>query len=173
MHAGPARLLLTGAKNTRRSELRKRFARFRSIEAEEPDFRSPSSLAASVLRPAVAVSPSNASIARRVQRRDSGLGSRAARPRIPPMGQCQAGLAENHAAAVKQSKIRIEKTIGTIRAYLKPTIVTAAKHMTSVHAVPRMTANVWRGRPPSCHANIAVNTRKIEKKSPKPTKKSQ
>ena len=103
----------------------------------------------------------------------TSLGSRAARPKTHAMGQREAGFAESHAAAVKQSKIRLEKTIGTMKAYLKPTIVTAAKHMTSAHAVPRMTAKVWRGRPPSCHANTAVNTRKMEKKNPKPTKKSQ
>jgi len=60
-----------------------------------------------------------------------------------------------------------------IKAYLKDKIVTAAKQMTSAHAVPRMSAKVRSGRPASCHANTAVNTRKTEKKSPKPTKKSQ
>ena len=89
------------------------------------------------------------------------------------MSQRQAGFAESHAAAAKQSKIRIENTIGTTKAYLKAKIVTAAKQITSVHAVPRITAKLWRERPPSCHANTAVNTRKMEKKNPKPTKKSQ
>jgi hypothetical protein len=54
----------------------------------------------------------------------------------------QVGLAESQAAAVKQSKIKIEKTIGTIKAYFRHTIVIAAKQMTSAHAVPRRSAKV-------------------------------
>jgi len=57
-----------------------------------------------------------------------------------PAATSQARFAESHAAAVKQSKIKIEKTIGMINAYLTLTIVTAEKQMTSAHAVPRMSA---------------------------------
>ena len=89
------------------------------------------------------------------------------------MGQRQAGFPTSQAAAVKHNRIRIERMIGTTKAYLKDKIVTVAKQITSVHAVPRITAKLWRERPPSCHANTAVNTRKMEKKNPKPTKKSQ
>jgi hypothetical protein len=88
-------------------------------------------------------------------------------------GQRQADFAESQAAAVKHNKIKIERIIGTTKAYLKARIVTAAKHITSAHAGPRMIFQAWRERPPSCHANTAVNIRKVLKKSPKPTKKSQ
>lgn len=85
----------------------------------------------------------------------------------------QVGFAESHAAPVKHSKIKIENAIGMMKAYLKLTIVTTAKQMTSAHAVPRISAKVSARRPASCQANTATNTRKTEKKSPKPTKKSQ
>jgi hypothetical protein len=35
--------------------------------------------------------------------------------------------------------------------------VMAAKQTANAHAVPRMSAKVSAGRPPSCHANIAAN----------------
>jgi len=66
-------------------------------------------------------------------------------------------LAESHAAAVKHNVIRIEKAMGMIKRYLQLTTVMTAKQTANAHAVPRMSARVAGGRPPSCHANIAAN----------------
>ena len=66
-------------------------------------------------------------------------------------------FAESHAAAVKHSVITIEKTIGRIKRYRQLTTVMAAKQRANAHAVPRISAKVAVGRPPSCHANIAAN----------------
>ena len=66
-------------------------------------------------------------------------------------------LAESHAAAVKHNVIKTEKAMGMIKRYLQLTIVMAAKERANAHAVPRMSAKVASGRPPSCHANIAAN----------------
>jgi hypothetical protein len=66
-------------------------------------------------------------------------------------------LVESHAAAVKHTVITIEKAIGRIKRYLQLTTVMAAKQRANVHAVPRMSARVALGRPPSCHANVAAN----------------
>jgi hypothetical protein len=66
-------------------------------------------------------------------------------------------LAESHAAAVKHNVITIEKAMGMIKRYLQLTTVMAAKHRANAHAVPRMSAKVAAGRPPSCYANIAAN----------------
>ncbi len=68
----------------------------------------------------------------------------------------QIGGAESHAAAIKHTVITIEKTIGRIKRYLQLTTVMAAKQTANPHAVPRMSAKVCAGRPPSCHANIAA-----------------
>jgi len=68
----------------------------------------------------------------------------------------QVGFAESHAAEIKHSVITIEKTIGRIKRYLQLTSVMAAKQAAKAHAVPRMSAKVSAGRPPSCHANIAA-----------------
>src|SRR5580704_16452048 len=48
-------------------------------------------------------------------------------------GERQASFAESQAAAEKQSRIEIEKAIGTIKAYLRDRIATAAKHTTRAH----------------------------------------
>jgi hypothetical protein len=63
---------------------------------------------------------------------------------------------ESHAAAVKHTVITIEKTMGRIKRYLQLTTVMAAKQTANAHAVPRMSAKVSAGSPPSCHANIAA-----------------
>jgi hypothetical protein len=86
----------------------------------------------------------------------------------------QAGfLAESQAAAIRQLVIRVEKTMGVVKAYLKFNAVMATKQMASAHAVFRMRADTSAGRPLNCHANTAANTRNTEKKSPKALKKSQ
>ncbi len=72
-------------------------------------------------------------------------------------GGVEACFAESHAAAVKHNVITIEKVIGRINRYLQLTTVMAAKQRANAHAVPRMSAKVAGGRPPSCHANIAAN----------------
>ena len=73
------------------------------------------------------------------------------------MGQpLQIDRAESHAAAIKQTVITAEKTIGRIKRYLQLTTVMAAKQAANAHVVPRMSAKVCRGRPPSCHANTAA-----------------
>ena len=54
----------------------------------------------------------------------------------------QTCLLVSHAAAVRQQRIRIEKTMGMIKAYLQDTAVTAAKHPASAQAVPRIAVNV-------------------------------
>ena len=69
----------------------------------------------------------------------------------------QIGFAESHAAAVKQTVITIEKTIGRIKRYLQLTTVMATKQRARAHTVTRMTAKVSAVRPPSCHANTAAN----------------
>src|ERR1022692_936758 len=68
----------------------------------------------------------------------------------------QIGCAESQAAAIKHTVITIEKTIGRIKRYLQLTTVMAAKQTANAHPVPRMSAKVSAGRPPSCHANIAA-----------------
>jgi hypothetical protein len=83
--------------------------------------------------------------------------------------QPQVRLAERHAAAAKQRKIAIENTSGITKKYLKLRIAKAPKQVTSAHAVPRISASVPAGTPPSCQAKIAENTRKTVTKSPKPT----
>ena len=82
-------------------------------------------------------------------------------------------FAESHAAAVKHTVIRIEKTIGVVKAYLQLKAVTATKQMASAHAMLRTRAKVSAGSPPSSHANTAANKRNTEKKSPNALKKSQ
>src|SRR4029077_20192544 len=68
----------------------------------------------------------------------------------------QIGYATSHAAAIKHTVIAIEKTIGRIKRYLQLTTVMAAKQTANVQTVPRISAKVSAGRPPSCHANIAA-----------------
>jgi hypothetical protein len=74
-----------------------------------------------------------------------------------PNGGTETCLAESHAAAVKHNVITIEKTMGMMKRYLTLTTVIAAKQRANAHVVPRMSAKVAVGRPPSCHANIAAN----------------
>jgi hypothetical protein len=65
-------------------------------------------------------------------------------------------VADSQAAAIKHTVITIEKTIGRIKRYLQLTTVMAAKQAANAHAVPRMSAKVSAGRPPSCHARMAA-----------------
>jgi hypothetical protein len=83
------------------------------------------------------------------------------------------GFADSHAAAIKQTVIRVEKTMGVVKAYLQLKAVTATKQMASAHAMLRTRAKVSAGSPPSSHANTAANKRNTEKKSPNALKKSQ
>jgi hypothetical protein len=87
--------------------------------------------------------------------------------KVPPV------FAESHAAAVKHTVIRVEKTMGVVKAYLQLKAVTATKQMASAHAMLRTRAKVSAGSPPSSHANTAANKRNTEKKSPNALKKSQ
>ena len=66
-------------------------------------------------------------------------------------------FAESHAAAAKQIVITIEKAMGRIKRNLQLTIVMTAKHRANAHAVPRKSAKLAAGRPPSCQAKIAAN----------------
>jgi len=66
-------------------------------------------------------------------------------------------FAESHAATVKQIVITIEKAMGKMKRYLQLTTVMAAKQSANAHRVPRMSARLAAGRPPSCHARIAAN----------------
>src|SRR5579863_1035204 len=78
----------------------------------------------------------------------------------PPLhraGGMETCFPESHAAATKHTVITIEKTMGRIKRYLQLTTVMAAKQRASAHTVTRMDAKVATGRPPSCHANTAVN----------------
>jgi hypothetical protein len=72
-------------------------------------------------------------------------------------GGVETFFAESHAAAVKHNVTTIEKAIGRIKRYFQLTTVMAAKQRANAHAVPRISAKVAAGRPPSCHANIAAN----------------
>jgi len=56
---------------------------------------------------------------------------------------------ESHAAAVKHTVITIEKAMGRIKRYLQLTTVMAAKQRANAHAVPRRSAKVAGGRPPT------------------------
>ena len=50
------------------------------------------------------------------------------------MGTC---FAESHAAAIKHTVIRVEKTMGMVKAYLQLKAVIATKQMASAHAMLR------------------------------------
>jgi hypothetical protein len=82
-------------------------------------------------------------------------------------------FAERHAAAIKHTVIRVEKTMGVVKVYPQLKTVTATKQMASDHAMLRMRAKVSAGSPPISHANTAANKRNTEKKSPNALKKSQ
>jgi hypothetical protein len=97
-------------------------------------------------------------------------------PKIGPVAfpiEVQLVFAESHAAAVKHTVIRVEKTMGVVKAYLQLNAVTATKQIASAHAMLRTRAKVSAGSPPSSHANTAANKRNTEKKSPNALKKSQ
>jgi len=82
-------------------------------------------------------------------------------------------LADSPAAAVKHNVIAIEKAMGMMKRYLQLTTVMAAKQKANAHAVPRMSAKVAAGRPPSCHANIAANRKNTPTENPAAAKRSQ
>ena len=82
-------------------------------------------------------------------------------------------FAESHAAAERHTVIRVEKTMGMVKAYLQLKAVIATKQMASAHAMARTRAKVSAGSPASSHANTAANKRNTEKKSPNALKKSQ
>ena len=81
--------------------------------------------------------------------------------------------AESHAAAIKHMVIRLEKTIGIVKANVQLKAVTATKQIARDHAMPRMRVRISAGRLLSCQDNTAANTTKTEKKNPKALKKSQ
>src|ERR1700720_3951676 len=93
--------------------------------------------------------------------------------RIPRRESYEAGLGDSHAAASKQTVIRVEKTMGVVKAYLQLKAVTATKQMASAQAMLRTRAKISAGSPASSHANTAANKRNAEKKSPNALKKSQ
>jgi len=98
------------------------------------------------------------------------------RPKTGPVAfatKAQLVFAESHAAAVKHTVIRIEKTRGVVKAYLQLNAVIAAKQTASAHAMLCTRAKVSAGSPPSSHANTAAKKRNTEKKSPNALKKSQ
>ena len=86
--------------------------------------------------------------------------------------QVQLVFAESHAAAIKHTVIRAEKTMGVVKAYLQLNTVTATKQMASAHAMLRTRVKVSAGSPPSSHATTAANKRNTEKKRPNALKKS-
>lgn len=73
---------------------------------------------------------------------------------------------ESHAAAIKHTVIRVEKTIGVVKAYLQLKAVTAAKQMASAHAMLRTQAKVSPLSPPRSHANTTANKKKNGEKKP-------
>src|SRR6185503_2879033 len=83
------------------------------------------------------------------------------------------GLAESHAAAIKQTVITAEKTMGIVKANRQLKAVIATKQTTRFHAIPRTRTRVSAGRRLSCHAYSPVNTRTTERKNPNALKKSQ
>ncbi len=96
--------------------------------------------------------------------------------RVAPVAfpiKAQAIFAESHAAAIKHTVTRVEKTMGVVKAYLQLKAVIATKQMASAHAMLRTRAKVSAGSRPSSHANTAANKRNTEKKSPNALKKSQ
>jgi hypothetical protein len=51
-------------------------------------------------------------------------------------------FAESHAAAIKHTVIRVEKTMGVVKAYLQLKAVTATKQVASAHAMLRTVQTV-------------------------------
>jgi len=61
----------------------------------------------------------------------------------------QLAFTDSHAAAIKDTVIRVEKTMGVVKAYLQLKAVTATKQMASAHAMLRTRAKVSAGSPPT------------------------
>lgn len=76
------------------------------------------------------------------------------------------GSAQIHAAAIKHPVIRVEKTMGIVKANLQLKVVTARKQMASAHVIPPIRATISAGNLLNCQANTAANTRNTEKKNP-------
>ena len=75
-------------------------------------------------------------------------------------------FAESHAAAIKNTVITNEKTMGTVKAYLQLKTVIATKQMASAHEMLRTRAAVSAGSPLSSHARYCREQKKHgEKKS--------
>src|SRR5216684_6404921 len=106
--------------------------------------------------------------------RESFHGARSVRA-LPVLSEAkvQAVFAGSHAAAIKHTVIRAEKTMGVVKAYLQLKAVMATKQRANAHAMLRTRAKVSAGSPPSSHANTAANKRNTEKKNPNALKKSQ
>jgi hypothetical protein len=79
------------------------------------------------------------------------------------------GFAERHAAAIRQTVVTIEKTMGIIKKNFQLKSVIAAKQRANAQAVPRMSAKNSGRRPPSCQANTTASRRNTLTKSPNPT----
>ena len=60
--------------------------------------------------------------------------------------EAQLVFAESHAAAIKHTVTRVEKTMGVVKAYLQLKAVTATKQMASAHAMLRTRAKVSAGQ---------------------------
>jgi|SRR5208282_3311709 len=89
------------------------------------------------------------------------------------LSKVQPVFAESHAAGIKHNVIRVERTMGAVKANLQHKAVIATKQMASAHAMLRTRAKVSAGSPASSHANTAENKRNTEKKNPNALKKSQ
>jgi hypothetical protein len=82
-------------------------------------------------------------------------------------------FADSRAAAIKNTVVRVDKTAGKVKVYIQLKAVIATKQRASAQAMLRRRDRTSAGSPASNHANTAANTRKTEKKSPNPLKKSQ
>jgi hypothetical protein len=109
----------------------------------------------------------------RSRRANAGHGAGGPRQHDHLTRRIQLGLGVSHAAAIKHTVIRIEKTSGVVKAYLQVKAVIAAKQRASAHGMLRTRARVSAGSRASSHANTAANKRNTEKKSPNALKKSQ
>ena len=95
-------------------------------------------------------------------------------PRRWILNLVQVTFGESQTAVIKHAVIRVEKTIGVVKAYIQLKTVKATKEMDSAQAIrlPKV-PKLSELRPPSCHATIAEKRRKMVVKNPKALKKSQ
>jgi hypothetical protein len=73
------------------------------------------------------------------------------------------------AAKIRQRVTMPENISGTTKKYLQLRKVTMTKQAAKPQVTIGIAANCSLGRPPSCHAKIAANSRKTVTKNPKPT----